>query len=364
MDIRGLIEEMLAGGDVELIARDPRAQFGTPTRQYLGATLLPERLVDENVFEETAIRYRTVVANGATRYSPVQIKGPNLLVGSFLVKLAEQDIGAEFTSRDYDAVLKTLARGSTMEGAAAVIRWLDVSVNRALLDLNEVQRWQAIVDALVLQRGNQGFAEDIAYSNPAGHRANASGAYTGGGAVDPFLDIFAMSTLLSGKGYKVSRIITSTPVVNKILGNPFVAERLGSVRIVGPGDIGGIVRRATLAAVNSRLAEDGLPAIEVYDEQYNTVNATNFFLKRDVIVLVATTGQDEEVRTSESTVELLPNTLGYHAIGRPAGQANPGRRIRMEAFDNKPPRIEGEGWQTALPVITQPEAIAVIKNIT
>jgi hypothetical protein len=56
--------------------------------------------------------------------------------------------------------------------------------------------------------------------------------------------------------------------------------------------------------------------------------------------------------------------LGYTAIGRGAGQASNGRVIRAEAFDNKPPRIEAEGWQTALPVITEPEALAVISSIS
>lgn len=364
MDIRQLVETMLRQRTPTTLALDARAQFGTPDRQYLGTTLLPERNVDENVFEETAIRYRTVVANAGTRYSPVQIKGPNILTGSFLVKLAEQDIGAEFTSQDYDALLKVLGRGQSMEAVARVTRWLDIAINRALLDLNEAYRWQAIVDALVQARGNAGYAEDISYSNPAGHRANAAGSWTGATPVDPFLDIFAMAQVLSGKGYRVNRMIAGSTVVAKILSNPKVAERLGTIRITGPGTIAGITRRVTLAAVNAMLAEDQIPPIEVYDAQYNTSTGTQWFLKRDVLVMAATTGQEEEIRQGESVVEILPNVLGYHAIGRAAGQPTSGRVIRMEAFENKPPRIEGEGWQTSLPVITQPEAIGVIKNIT
>ena len=45
-------------------------------------------------------------------------------------------------------------------------------------------------------------------------------------------------------------------------------------------------------------------------------------------------------------------------------QAAPGRVIRSEAFESKPPRIEAEGWQTSLPVVTDPEAVAVIESIS
>ena len=62
-------------------------------------------------------------------------------------------------------------------------------------------------------------------------------------------------------------------------------------------------------------------------------------------------------------VRLVENTIGYVGVGRAVGQRAPGRVVRVEAFNNKPPRIEAEGWQTTLPVIADPESIAVIKGI-
>ena len=79
---------------------------------------------------------------------------------------------------------------------------------------------------------------------------------------------------------------------------------------------------------------------------------------------MATTGQDESIDLGDTNSLMVANTLGYTALGRAAGQAMPGRVLRMEAFENKPPRIEAEGWQTSLPVITNPEAIAVITSIS
>jgi len=66
----------------------------------------------------------------------------------------------------------------------------------------------------------------------------------------------------------------------------------------------------------------------------------------------------------DSEDEILPDTLGYFAIGRPAGQNTPGRVTHLASFTNKPPRIEAEGWQTSLPVIVEPESIGVIHSIT
>src|SRR5690349_8338947 len=146
MDLLTLVRTMQQDGTVETIARNPLAQFGPPARQYLGATLLPERLVPLNAYRERAIRYRTVIANNGTRYSPAQLKDDNSIVGSMLVELAETDIARQFTAEDYDAFLTLLMANSTMEAVAQLTRWLDVTVNRALLDLNEKQRWQAIVD--------------------------------------------------------------------------------------------------------------------------------------------------------------------------------------------------------------------------
>jgi hypothetical protein len=81
------------------------------------------------------------------------------------------------------------------------------------------------------------------------------------------------------------------------------------------------------------------------------------------MVMIATTGRDESLDLGD-TQQLLTDTLGYTAVGRATGQGSPGRVVRMEAFENKPPRIEGEAWQTSLPVVTEPEAIVVIGSIS
>lgn len=123
--------------------------------------------------------------------------------------------------------------------------------------------------------------------------------------------------------------------------------------------------RVSLAQINSALAADGLPAFETYDLTYNTQVDTKRFFPQDALFMAATTGRDEEIMVdwTDETI-LVQNTLGYTGIGIATGQPTPGRRLLMEAFESKPPRIEGSGWETTAPVILDPEAMVVITGIS
>lgn len=359
--IAELVNSMLADGSVDAIARNRAAAFGLPNRRYVGATLLPERTVLQNAYRDFSIKYRTIVANAAGRYSPVQLKS-GALGGSMLVELGDSDIGAEFSAQLYDTLVNLLKTNQNMSGVANLTNWLDSSVNLALIEHNERQRWQAIVDAEVLRRGDNGYAEDLAYPDPAGHRVAQSAPWSTDGT-DIFDDIATMADLLASKGFAVSRMITSRQVASKMSGNATIRTRTNRVTVNGSGQITSTTGRAQLADINQMLNADGLPSIELYDLTYRTSTGYGYFMPRDVFVMVATTGRDENVDMGDSE-ELFPDTLGYLAVGTPAGQSGPGRVIEMESFTRKPPRIEAEGWQTSLPVISEPEGIAVIHSIT
>lgn len=362
MDLNALIQEMTAEERFRDLATNRAAQFGRATRRYLGATLLPERTVTQNMFREWNIRYRTVIANDGTRYSPVQLKG-SAMTGSVAVELAHQDIGSQLTGPDYDALLELLGTNVTMEAMAQVIDFADTMLNLPLIEKTELQRWQAIVDASVPLTGDNEYSETVAYSNPTNHRAAAGGTWSND-AYDPFEDILAMADLLQGKGYTVSRIVTSRNVVTKLTNNANIKARVGFPVVNVGGSLALQPMRASLAAINGALEAEGLPNIETYDLQYRTQTGTGYFLKRDVFVMVAETGRDMEIDLGDDEPVVMPNTLGYAAIGRAAGQATPGRVVRVEAKQDKPPRVQGEGWQTSLPVIQEPEAIAVINTIS
>ena len=122
--------------------------------------------------------------------------------------------------------------------------------------------------------------------------------------------------------------------------------------------------RATIDDLNGTFGSDGLPNLQLYDLQSRTQTGSSFYLPRDVMVLFATTGRDESIDRGDAEPLNLPNTLGYSAVGRAQGQSEPGRVIKVNAReDKKPYSIAAEGWQTTLPVITEPEGIYVISGI-
>lgn len=369
MELRQLVDQMLDGDLFTQVVNNPFAQFGPRGRRYLGATLLPEENKASNTYKETYIQYRSNVANAGTRYSPPQMKG-NALTGSMTVELAESDVAAEFSSQDYDTIMDLIKALPDNVGLGEVppqamtlmLRWAEQMVLTPLIEFNELCRWQAIVNAQVQLRGDNGFVENVAYSAPSGHRVNAGGQWSNT-TYDPYADIQAGVQVLQSKGYTVSRMIAGLPIVQLLLRNPRIQSRMGMISIASNA-VTGMPMNVTLRRLNDLLAEDGLPVIEQYDLQYRTQTSTLHFLARNVFVLCATTGRDTEIDFGDAAPWMLPNTLGYTAIGRPANRATPGRAIVVEYNDKKGAPVNGEAWQTSLPVITNPEAIYVINNIS
>lgn len=359
MDLTTFLRQLQDNGTFATIRDNEAAQFGTPAQRYLGATILPERQVPNNVFEEAGIRYRTVIANDGTRYSPVQLKSPGRLVGSFTVRLPNSDIGLELDANDYDAVIDLLARNGSMEQAANVVMRLADNAIQGLAMNTERQRWQAIEDASVTLTGDNGYTETVTYSNPASHRSAAAGTWSSD-AYDPYDDILGKQELFAGKGYGVARIIASRSVVSILAGNAKVAARAGAIKTVNATDY---IGRVGLAQINAALAFDDLPPIEVYDARWYDQNTSGRMLSSDVMVMIGTTGQDETVDTVDGDL-FLPNIAGYTAIGRAAGQQTPGRALWVSGQEQKPPTVKVEAWQSALPVVTDPESIAVIHTIS
>lgn len=362
-DLNKLIMDGRDSGYFTMMTRNPFAQFGPPTRNYIGAQFLPEMMVEENAYREDQIKFRTVVANAGTRYSPTQKKEGDLY-GYFDVMLAESDIARELTGRQYDTLLKMVNSNLSMDAMASLISWVDVTLNRALIDRAEADRWEAIVGAAVTRTGDNSYTETVTYPDPVGHRVNAAAAWSTD-TTDPFEDIFALADFMADKGFEVGRIITSRNVLSKLANNAIVRSRTSRLQIDVGGQLSASPGRSTMPAINSALQADGLPPIETYDLRYRTQNGNPRFIPDDVLVMIATTGRDQAIVRPDSQEQIpMQDTLGYYAIGRAAGQSSPGRVIRLEPKEDKPPRILGEAWMTSLPVILEPEAIAVIKNIT
>lgn len=374
MDIRGIVSSLAQSNVFYQLINDPLAQFGPPNANYLGAELLPEKRVETNEYTEQAIRYRTVIANDATRYSPVQKKG-NVLSGSMKVSLGNSDTGSELTGADYDALIKLIEQSRSTAGAPGgnvdrpgmmameqILKWVDLTLNRPLLELNEYQRWQALANASVVRQGDDGYTETVTYPNPTGHRVSVGGTWSNN-SYDPYTDLMAKVEFLATKGFTVNRIVSGSDVRSILSLNAKMTARVGRLGVTAGSVVNNPAGRATLAEINEAFGRDNLPPLELYDRQYRTQTTTGYFAPRGTMFLFATTGRDASIDRGDLEPLTMENTLGYTAVGRATGQSAPGRVVRTEAFENKPPRIEGEAWQTSLPVIQEPEAVVVLSGI-
>jgi hypothetical protein len=361
MDIGTLIARLRQNETLPRVGRRPLAQFGTAQRRYVGAEILPERLVTENAFRDDNVRYRTVIANAGTRYSPVQLKH-GVLVGSALIELGESDIGSEMTARDYDTLLYLLGNNASMDAEAQIVNFVDITVNRALIEYNEKQRWEALVARSVERRGDNSYLETVNLPSPAGHVLEVETPWSDA-EVDPFDEINAAVQVLRNKGYEPTRIVTRSQVTAAMSANPNVKTRTGRVTINNSGTLVGLGGRATLDDINGQMSADGLPPIETYDLRYQTQGGSAPFLEDEAMVIIGRSERTEEIALDNNEVEVLENTLGYVGVGRAAGQSGPGRVIIAEHMDRKPPRIEVEGWQTSFPVVQDPEAYVSIRSI-
>ncbi len=375
MDIKGLVEALIQSEGFNRVINNPLAQFGMlPERVYMGTEFLPEQTVPENAFVEEGIRYRTIIANSGTRYSPVQLKG-GILMGSFQVILGNSDTGNQFTGADYDGLIRLIERTQGTAGVegggvsrpemmamASLTKWADATLLRPLLELNEKQRWDAVVNASVVRTGDNGYSETVTFPNPSGHRVTQGGTWSSN-SYDPYTDIMAGAEFLASKGYTVGRMYCGTDVKSILALNAKIAARVGRLTVSSGNVVVQAQGRVSLAELNNEFGADGLPPLKTYDLQYRTATSSGYFLPRGTFVMVGTTGRDQNIDRGDLEPIIIRNALGYSAIGRPAGAAGPGRKIVITPRNNKPPRLEGESWQTSLPVITEPEAVFVISSI-
>jgi hypothetical protein len=280
---------------------------------------------------------------------------------------------------------------ATIQAAAQVMRFLDRSIREPMLMLNELYRWQAIIDGVVKRRGSNGYSEDVNYPMPAGHRvtipggtaANPAGWFETDATYDPYNDFLSAKRFLAAKGYTISRVISNFTVAHAFMSNPSVRDRLGGATVIGEsGTLRRIAGSVSMDRVNSELQAMMLPNWEIYDRTFNYRNpaSTNVngidvgrFLDRTIsgvkthpVVLICASGREENMIDfgDRSTLPnggiTLENTLGYYGIGTVAGQSAPGRHFYENVTEKHPGGLYAEAIQEGLPVITEPEAIYVM----
>jgi hypothetical protein len=368
MELGDLIAQMEADGQFSMLINSRMAQFGTGQRAYLGPRWLPERTVDENTYTEWAIAFRSVIANAASRHSPVQKRG-NMKQASFMVSLADSDAGYELTAPDWETLNRALRRNDSVVGSREVQRIFNIMVVQPLNDHNEKNRWDAVIDEQVILVGDDGYSETITggYAAAAGYIFNATTTWSNPTTGDPFKDIYTVRDLFAADGRSIVGIVAPTPVISIMQNNPSVYNRANSLRVLPDGTVAQTGGRVSTAGLNALLAEDDLPPITPYNLTYNDESSSHYFHRRNAMTFFASTNQDETIiDPAQDGLPLteLSNILGYTGIGTPSGQSGPGKAYYVESFSNKPPRTEMEGWQTSLPLILNNKGRAVIKAIS
>lgn len=365
-----LLAELEESGAIAGLLNDPAAQFGTVDLPYLGATYLPERLVEENMYKETQLKYRSFLAHAGSYYSPSQMSPTGELVGSFNVELGKTDQADQVTAQVYKTLMQLLNRKQPREAILTAIRWFDTHILRPHLDLNEKYRWDAITKAEVTRTGSNGYLEVVDYPNPDGHRpppipggttTAPAGWYSPN--YDPAEDIFAMVDLLDKKGFRVRQILTGGRKLLSVLGNnPSIKQRTSRITISDGGQIEAMPGRATQAQIGAYFAEEGIPGIDIYRKTYHTrADGEQLYIPDNKLVFLCSTGRSESVDLGERGVLELADTLGYFGIGTTAQAFTPGRTVNTEERNLYPGGFFAEAVQVGLPVILNPDAIGVLE---
>lgn len=378
-----LYEEIQEDRYFERLALNPMAQFGSEDQPLLGATIIPEVLVEQNSFEETQIRYRVKPALDNNRYSPTQKQASGQLIGSFRVDLGHTDTQKEFTGKDHDDLLKLLDRNNDEQAMLQVIRWADNELNRPHTIKNEIQRWQALLKAEVIRQTNDGQMEPIAYYRPDSNFVTVASGTTGTPAgwysntYDPFDDLELAIETLEGMGYKPNAIYTTGYLTRVLRRNAKVIGRSTSVSVDANGQIQSTTNRVSNNAFDQIMLDEEYPKITRYNGGYETVTGFHRYMDvdtdADYMLITAQTQRQYDMATDYAGVTgadigefadgaiVLGSTLGYYAVGRNVGFANSGRTVYTWMQDKKPKGIGGESYQTGLPVIGDPQAYYVIK---
>jgi hypothetical protein len=365
--ITALIRELEENQAFAISANDPTLQFENGGQNLLFSSVLPERQVAQNSYRDWGIRFKTMIANDATRYSPPQIKN-GMLIGSVQVEMGEADAAGAMDMQFYEHFLQTLDRGSSQEGAFQLLRFFENTVSRPLAILRERHRVDAVCQGYVERRGANNFYERVDFPKPAGHRATVPSGTTAAptGWYDPDHDILGtlkmFKKMLAKKGYRISRIITTEDILSDCIIPNNAIRAYGVMTVTAPGGNQGfeLQTRPEAQAMINAFAAIQVPVPVTYDAGYSDQLGWQPFMKNKFVILCQT-GRQAEVRIDgEEPALLLPNTIGYYGIGVATGQLAPGVRYKVDSKDGKDANIYAEGWMSGFPIIQDPEAFAVL----
>lgn len=372
----------------------PMLQFGTDDSPYFFQNLLPEKTVPRNSGTEGGIEFVSTLAAAGSSYSPTEINRGGQIVGTFDYKLGFTNQKDVLDVATYEMIHDILqlsddsANLSNVETAAeSVLDWTNQVIVKPQMDLNELHRSQAILDALVKRRGANGYYEDVKYPNASGQRvtipggtiATPAGWYTATASYDPLNDFLAIQTLARNKGLEIVRIVSNWEPKRIFMRNLAIQNRFSGVA-VAPSAGGGIQTSALPNMVSEDIIDSlfqnwRLPPWELYSKTYNFRDSNNLiktmaFMDRfdaqgkkyNPVLITCRTRREYVINLPNPIGKvLLNNVLGYFGIGRCVGHQNPGRILNRLLEDKlHPPSFTAEIIQESLPILQAPESHFVL----
>lgn len=366
------------------LALNPMAQFQSEQGTLLGASLLPERLVEENSYEETTIRYKIKPALYNNRYSPTQMQDGGRIVGSFTVSLSHTDTQKQMSSKEHDDLMKLLGQGGDVQAMSRVISWSDNQLIRPHTINNEIARFESLLLGRVNRVTTDGQMEPIEYYRPPNHVVTIAGGTTAApagwyaGDYDPFPDMELGVRTLQRLGYRAIAMYSMPDLGYVLRDNEKIKERNQYAVVNDAGQVGAAQRQLTFAGLDRLIIANELPMLTTYNNGYESIDEG---FKRymdvedgyDYLIIVGATTRNYDLATdyvgttgtqvegfTDGAID-LENVMGYVALGRNAGEASPGRTINTKVSDVKPKGLWGESYQTGLPVPQDPQSYYILR---
>lgn len=369
-DLKSLLDWLLQDRSLDTILANPLSQWGPASRPMKGANFLPPKLVEKNQDTIEDVRFRTVAAQDGTRYSPAQLVGGGEMFGKIHYRLGHSDLMREISGPDYDGIVRYLNANMGMQAAAKVVGLFDTFINQAMVEHDELAIWEAIVSNSITRRGANAYFEYDEGIDLSSQRVTAQCDWTDADTTPWTTDILPSIRRLVASGYQRSgiRIMTTDQVLMTLAEHPQTARYL----VQTPLATGQSVQEATGVFSNADvtrvfLAKMGIMSVDTHDIRIQTETGELRAYPESNMTFIASTGRSEEVLynvADPSQVKIVPDVIGFNAIGVANGVTTPGRQGNMNVFTGtKAARIEFEGWQASGPVILNPQAIANISAI-
>lgn len=360
-DLKTMLEHLYERGDLEEVRQDARVQFGPPEKERLGATIMPEEDKNSNIFREDHIRFHEFgAARLSDRKSPPQVEDRREEVGSYMVELATMSNAGEFDSDSYDNVKAALQEDNITQEALAEVVDFFASLNESLAKKAEVQRWDCLITGSVDKM--DGTSLDYPHKDETvsevgqDHIQDAAVKFDGNS--DPLQVFENAADLLEAQNYPLGRVIMSKKARRALLRNTNLVQAYFGT------DLGDNRRSLRVSQLNELMDEHDLPEIETYDVRYRDADGNwERYLDEEAVLFLGETGEERILDVGEQQPRILPNVVGYYAIGIPAGESQATKVLNAEVDPTYPPSISGQAVQVGLPVLQDPFAVVVRTNV-